>query len=91
MSAFDTEARRPLYEIDPLTGATIEVFFADRSLETYGWHGAGWFWWARQRGFAPDGPRRGPFATMYAAYRDAVSNKALEQCAKTGITSDFGT
>jgi hypothetical protein len=34
--------------------------------------GAGWFWWPRQRSFAPDGPATGPFATSYAAYRHAL-------------------
>ena len=37
------------------TGATIEVFYADRALETFGRCGSGWFWWSRQRGFAPEG------------------------------------
>jgi hypothetical protein len=62
----------PLYETHPLTGAAIEVFYADRTLETFGRCGPGWFWWYRQRGFAPDGKRRGPFPTRYAAYRNAV-------------------
>ena len=26
----------PLYDIDPRTGADIEVFYADRALETFG-------------------------------------------------------
>ena len=62
----------PLYDLDPRTGASIEVFFADRSLETFGRCGAGWFWWSRRRGFAPAGPATGPFATSYAAYRHAL-------------------
>ena len=44
-------AHEPLYDIDPQTGASIEVFYADRALETFGRCGAGWFWWSRQRGF----------------------------------------
>jgi hypothetical protein len=56
---------------DPRTGAGIEVFYADRSLETFGRCGAGWFWWLRQRGCSPDGSPTGPFATGYAAYRHA--------------------
>ena len=40
----------PLYHIDPQTGTTIEVFYADRTLETFGRCGAGWFWWPRRRG-----------------------------------------
>ena len=47
-------AHDPLYDIDPRTGATIEVFYADRALETFGRCGAGWFWCSRQRGFAPE-------------------------------------
>jgi hypothetical protein len=62
----------PLYDIDPRTGATIEVFYADRALETFGRGGAGWFWCFRRRGFAPTGPATGPFATSYAAYRHAL-------------------
>src|SRR5271170_2058133 len=65
-------AREPLYDIHPQTGATVEVFYADRTLETFGRCGLGWFWWYRRRGFAPDSPRRGPFPTSYADYRNAV-------------------
>ena len=46
-------AHEPLYDVDPRTGASIEVFYADRALETFGRCGAGWFWCSRQRGFAP--------------------------------------
>ena len=42
-------AHDPLYDIDPLTGISIEVFWADRALETFGRCGAGWFWCARRR------------------------------------------
>src|SRR5437868_6496117 len=62
----------PLYDVHPRTGASIEVFYADRALETFGKRGAGWFWWSRRRGFAPGGPPTGPFATCYAAYRHAM-------------------
>jgi hypothetical protein len=65
--------REPLFDINPLTGASIEVFYADRSLETFGRGGAGWFWWPRPSGFAPDGPANGPFSTSYAAYRHAMN------------------
>jgi hypothetical protein len=63
----------PLFDVHPQTGATIEVFYADRGLETFGRCGAGWFWWPRPRGFTPDGPATGPFPTSYAAYRHAMS------------------
>ena len=66
----------PLFDVHPTTCASIEVFFADRRLATFGKAGAGWFWWPRRRGFAPDGPATGPFATSYAAYRHAI-NTAL--------------
>jgi hypothetical protein len=64
-------AREPLYDIHPRTGVSIEVFYSDRTLETFGRSGAGWFYWARRPGFAPDGLATGPFATSYSAYRDA--------------------
>jgi hypothetical protein len=59
-------AREPLYDINPQTGAWIEVFYADRSLETFGRGGAGWFWWSGRAGFTPVGAVTGPFATSYA-------------------------
>jgi hypothetical protein len=62
----------PLYDINAWTGATIEVFYADRRLETFGWRGAGWFWQSRRRGLLPVGPAIGPFDTSYAAYRHAT-------------------
>jgi hypothetical protein len=66
-------AREPLYDIDPRIGVSIEVFYADRTLETFGSGGAGWFWWPRRRGCSPDGLATGPFATSYAAYRHAMT------------------
>ena len=38
---------------DKLLG--IEVFYADRALETFGRDGSGWFWRSRRRGFSPAG------------------------------------
>src|SRR5690242_15622474 len=67
----------PLFDVDPVTGASIEVFFADRTLETFGRCGAGWFWWLRRRGFAPDGPAVGPFPTTYSAFRDALHRRTI--------------
>jgi hypothetical protein len=64
--------REPLYDINPQTGVSIELFYADRALESLGRRGAGWFWWARRRGFSPEGPATGPFPTSYAAYRHAL-------------------
>jgi hypothetical protein len=65
-------AHEPLYDVNPLTRISIEVFYSDRTLETFGRGGAGWFWWSRWRGFSPDGPATGPFSTSYAAYRHAM-------------------
>jgi hypothetical protein len=64
--------REPLFDVDPRSDATIEVFYADRTLETFGRCGAGWFWQSRLRGFAPEGLPTGPFATSYAAYRHSL-------------------
>jgi hypothetical protein len=65
--------REPLFDVHPLTGISFEVFYSDRTLETFGRRGAGWFWWSRRRGFSPAGPATGPFPTSYAAYRNAVT------------------
>ena len=64
--------REPLFDIHPQTGSSIEVFFSDRTLETFGRGGSGWFWCPRRRGCTPDGSPIGPFATSYAAYRHAL-------------------
>jgi hypothetical protein len=62
----------PLFDVDAVTGGSIEVFWADNTLETFGRRGTGWFWHFRRRGFAPKGPAHGPFPTSYSAYRDAL-------------------
>jgi hypothetical protein len=72
----ESARHEPLYDVDPLTGVSIEVFYADRGLETFGRCGAGWFWWSRRPGFAPDGPATGPFPTNYSAYRAAMTAPA---------------
>ena len=82
-------AHKSLFDIHPVTGATIEVFYADRSLETFGWVGAGWFWWPRRPGFASMGPANGLFPTSSSAYRHAFRDKICTGCethghAKTG-------
>jgi hypothetical protein len=46
--AAQAQKYQPLYDIDLETGVSIEVFYADRTLETFGRSGAGWFWWPRQ-------------------------------------------
>ena len=65
--------RDPLFDLHPQTGISIEVFYSDLTLETFGRGGAGWFWWPRRRGCSPEGPATGPFATDYAAYRNAIT------------------
>ena len=70
--------REPLFDFHPQTGVTIEVFHADRTMETFGRCSAGWFWCARRRGFAPDGPTTGPFPTSYAAHRHAMNGAASD-------------
>jgi hypothetical protein len=62
-----------LFDIHPVTGASFEVFYADRRLESFGRRGAGCYWRFRRRGFAPNGPALGPFPTSFAAYRSAVN------------------
>ena len=64
------DAYEPLYEVDPRTGAAIEVFYADDVLAKSFSTRPGWFWWSCPRGFLPDGKPTGPFATSYAAYRN---------------------
>jgi hypothetical protein len=72
MAQVQLPRRQPIHDVHALTGVDIEVFFADRTLETFGRGGAGWFWWPRRRGCSPDGPPIGPFATSYSAYRHAI-------------------
>lgn len=63
-------AYEPLYDIDPQTGATVEIFYADSALaRSFGTLGAGWFWWSCQPDFQP-GQATGPFGTSYTAYRN---------------------
>jgi hypothetical protein len=65
-------AFEPLYDIDPHTGGSIEVFYADGVLAvSFGMH-SGWFWWTCQPGCLPGCPPTGPFPTGYSAYRDAM-------------------
>jgi hypothetical protein len=62
-------AYEPLCDIDPPIGASVEIFYADRTLAmSFGRHDAGWFWWRCKPGCLPNGPPIGPFATSYAAY-----------------------
>jgi hypothetical protein len=67
--------REPLHGINARTGVSFEVFYSDRTLETFGRAGGGWFWWSRRHGSAPEGPATGPFATGYAAFRNAFGGQ----------------
>ena len=78
----------PLFDLHPRTGVSIEVFYGDRTLETFGRCGAGWFWWSRRRGFAPAGPATGPFATSYAAEELIAELGAAFLCAEFGFDGD---
>ena len=80
----------PLYDVNPQTGASIEVFYADRTLETFGKGGAGWFWWPRQRGFAQAvrRPVRLPRATQRIATQwipTPMSRDAHDRAARSGL------
>jgi hypothetical protein len=66
-------AYEPLYDIDPRTGATLEVFWADWVLAKSFGVRSGWFWWTCHAGSLPQCPPSGPFPTSYRAYRDAMS------------------
>jgi hypothetical protein len=66
-------AYEPLYDIDPHTGASIEVFHADSALAKSFGCGPGWFWWTCQPGCLPNGLPTSPFATSYGAFRDALT------------------
>ena len=75
-SAGRTAQYEPLYDIDPSTGATIEVFYAEPALaKCFGMCGAGWLWWTCHRGSGRVTQPAGPFGTPYAAYRDAVGGR----------------
>jgi hypothetical protein len=80
----------PLFDIVPETGVSIEVFYLDRTLETFGRCGAGWFCWPRRRGCSPDGPATGPFPTSYAAYRHAMTTPAVTTCDGTLTATSSG-
>jgi hypothetical protein len=64
--------REPLYDINPQTGVSIEVFYADQHWKVSAGVALVGFGGARRRGFSPDGPATGPFVTSYAAYHHAL-------------------
>ena len=69
----------PLYDIDPRTGRTFEIFLADSVLaRSFGARG-GWFWWSCLPGGLPETPPHGPFTTSYGAFRDAPASHSKPQ------------
>ena len=65
----------PFYDIDPRTGPSVEVFYADGLLaRSFAARGAGWFWWTCQRGCLPECTPTGPFSSNYLAYRDFATH-----------------
>jgi hypothetical protein len=70
-------ACEPLYDIDAQTGASVEIFHADRALAASFGARTGWFWWACQRGFLPKSLPIGPFATSYAAYLNFATRSTV--------------
>src|SRR5260370_20463649 len=73
-------AFEPLYDIDPHTGASIEIFYADCVLAASFGRCAGWHWWSCLPGHLPHTVPHGPFATSYGALRDALTRggKAIQ-------------
>ena len=70
-------AGEPLYDINPRTGATVEVFYADRVLANSFGTRPGWFWWTCRSGSLPDEPPIGPFPSSYRAYRSWLVGGSL--------------
>jgi hypothetical protein len=59
MASADRRSQKygPIFDVDPLTGASIEIFYADRTLESFGRSGAG----AAPAGFRAYWTGAGPF------------------------------
>ena len=75
-------AYEPLYDIDPQTGASVEVFYADRALATsFGTRALGGSGGLVSPRCLP-GAVAGPFADNYLAYRDALGG--LKSVARFG-------
>jgi hypothetical protein len=69
-------AYEPLYDLDPQTGASVEIFYADPAVaRSFGTSEAGWYWWTCQNGSVPEGKPSGPFGTSYTAYRNFALGK----------------
>ena len=75
----------PLFDVHPRTGASIEIFYANRALETFGRCGAGWFWWPRRRGFSPEGLPIGPWVELLKADKRAF----FTACSQASKAADY--
>jgi hypothetical protein len=71
-------ALEPIYDTEPHTGASVEVFYADRVLAKSFGTSAGWFWWTCRRGLLPHDRPTGPFPNSYLAYRELRDANALQ-------------
>ena len=102
MSQPERAAHEALFDIHPVTGASIEVFYADRSLETFGWRGAGWFWCLVGADFS-SGSWSVPYLLLSVSARDAhgggdqplmrehLANRASLPCAEYGTRTSRHT
>jgi len=78
-------AYEPIYDMDPRTGASVEVFYVDHVLaHSFGARGPGWFWWTSQRSCLPECMATGPFANSYLAYRDFAGRGAWRRKFQSG-------
>jgi hypothetical protein len=80
-------ARESLYDVDPRAGATIEVFYADRALET--WQMRRWLLLVRWRRFSPEGigmDRSDPLLCLQLGYRELRGQRMSPQPATLART-----
>jgi hypothetical protein len=69
-------AYEPLHDFDPLTGASIAVFYVGHGLAAaFELRGPGWFWSLSMTGSLSGGQPTGPFTSAYTAYRDALAGR----------------
>ena len=73
-----TAAERSSHELDPRTGNSVEIFYADAGLTKSLGGRTGWFWWTCRVGSLPSCSPMGPFAISYLAYGDAARQSMLE-------------
>jgi len=66
----------PLFDVHPRTGASVKVFYADRTLETFGRLGGWLVLVVSPARLSASRPSVGPFPTGYGAYRHAINTAA---------------